>query len=149
MRYLSLIALLFSFLSVFFVYNMSYTYALSGKGEAECLAQGGKVVGTLCLPTKQKTDLPDKKIPAILAKISDWIAYVFGSLAIITFIICGFQYLLAAGDDTQAENAKRCMKWAIIGVATAGSAMVVMRVLESLINASWSPFSWSMVLPGL
>ena len=48
-------------------------------------------------------------------------------LAIIGLTISGIMYLFAGGDSTQAENAKRAMKYSIIGIIFAGAALILVR----------------------
>ncbi len=100
---------------------------------AECAQMGGVVQGTVCVPTKAKTGLSDTPISQIIVAVAEWIITVFGALAIITFVICGFQYVLSLGDDAQAENAKRCMKWAVVGVAVTGMALVFAGLIAKIL----------------
>ncbi len=100
---------------------------------AECAQMGGVVEGSVCVPTAAKTGLSDKPIPQIVVAVAEWLFGIFGAIAIITFVICGFQYVLAVGDDAQAEGAKRCMKWAVVGIALTGMALTIVGLIAKIL----------------
>jgi len=78
------------------------------------------------------TGLSETGLSQILTTFVSWLAFTFGSIAIIILIVCGFQYLFAGGDDSQAENAKSCMKWAVVGIIVVGLSWTVVRTLAWL-----------------
>ncbi len=83
--------------------------------EAECAAKGDFTsMAGVCVPTE--TGLPETPIASILSNFLSWILGIFGFIAIIAFVISGIQYLTAAGNETQIENAKKAMKWSLVGV---------------------------------
>ncbi len=95
-----------------------------------CPAGSSKKIGGICFA--DNTGLAETDPTLILTNLLGWITFMFGSVAMVILIFCGFQYLFSAGDDTQAENAKRCMKWAIIGIVVAGLAFAITRTIAFL-----------------
>lgn len=108
--------------------------ALAAPDAGKCAAQGGEIIGTVCVPTQAETGLAATTIPTILVNVANWIVYIYGSIAVAVIMICGFQYLLATGDDSQAESAKRCVKWAVVGMAIVSLSYVFIFTMARLIT---------------
>lgn len=89
----------------------------------------------MCFPGG--TGLPDPVggIGEVLMNLMDWLLGIFGMLAVIAFVISGIQYLLAAGDERQAETAKRNMKYSIIGIAVALSAYIIIDAISCMFGS--------------
>ncbi len=100
---------------------------------------GGGVPGMdcsagVCFPTSESgINLPTTSVTKVLITVLDWITGIFVMIAVIIFVICGMKYLAAVGDDQAAEDAKRCLKWTIVGVIVAGSAIIIIRVITALL----------------
>jgi len=58
-------------------------------------------------------------IYTVMLGIINFIWPIFGGVAIIMFIVAGFLFLTAAGNDTKISTAKHALMWGIIGVAVA------------------------------
>lgn len=78
--------------------------------------------------------LPESSIGIIITNIAWWLLTVLGAIAIIAFVISGIKYLLSAGDEKQAEEAKKAMKYSIIGVMVALAGIVVIRAVDTLLR---------------
>jgi len=76
----------------------------TGTGGADC-PSGFNCVSGIAIP---ETGLPDTPIEIILLNFMRWLFGIFGFLAIITFLIAGIQYFMAAGNP---EIAKKSEKW--------------------------------------
>ena len=76
----------------------------------------------------------------VLINILEWILMIFGILAVLAFIISGIMYFTAAGDTTKAENAKKNMTYAIIGVAVGLGGVVIIQTIQSALEGSLSFF---------
>lgn len=84
----------------------------------------------------QGTGLPTSPVSSIIGRTMSWLLAMVGMIAIIAFVISGIQYLTAAGDESQAETAKRTMKFAIIGVVVALSAYTVVQAIDCALGAN-------------
>lgn len=103
-----------------------------GTGEgSQCT---GNKIGGVCFPSG--TGLSEKSIIEILTTFISWILGIFGFIALLGFIISGLQYIFATGDEGMAETAKRNMKYSIIGVIVALSGWIVIKAVDTLLNAS-------------
>lgn len=97
-------------------------------------------VGGVCVPTATSTGLSDEDIPTLLMTIMNWLLGILGMIGILAFIISGLQYLTAAGDEKQAETAKRNIQYAIIGVVVALSGYVVVKTIDAVLQGDTSFF---------
>jgi hypothetical protein len=94
-----------------------------------------KIAG-VCFPKSTSIGLSDKSVLQILTTLISWLLAIFGLIALLGFIISGLQYLTSAGDEGQAETAKRNMQYAIIGVIVALSGWIVIQAVDRLLNAN-------------
>lgn len=75
-------------------------------------------------------------IYGIIGNTLSWLLAVLGFIAVMGFVISGIQYLLSAGDDGMIERAKTNMKYSIVGVIVALMGFVVIKAINSWLNAS-------------
>jgi len=78
---------------------------------------------------------PEGGVQTILENFLYWLLGIFGFLALISFIIAGFMYLFAAGDETKIKEAKRHMVYSIIGVVVALSGLIIITTIDSFLKA--------------
>jgi len=118
------------------VANAADTTPPADGGTVSC--SSGTPVAGVCFPSN--TGLPDKPVADILTNVLNWLLGIFTTIAIIAFVISGFQYLTSAGDDTQIETAKKNMKWSIVGVLVGLSGYVILQAVQAALTASSSAF---------
>ena len=104
----------------------------------EVSACGGQVIGGVCFPAN--TGLSEQFPEIIIQNILQWILGIFGTLAIIAFVVSGIQYLVSAGNEKVMDSAKRNMLYSIIGVTVALSGFIIIRAINIALNASSSQF---------
>lgn len=125
--------------SLFFVLALVVSFGVvSGIAEAAvtCPANFNDSGAGVCVPTN--TGLSQSSVEYVLETFMKWLLAIFGFIAIIAFIISGLQYLTAAGDENQAETAKRNMKYSIIGILVALSGYVILTAIAALLEGSTS-----------
>jgi cytochrome bd-type quinol oxidase subunit 2 len=83
-----------------------------------------------------KFNLSGASIAGIIINLLLWISAVLGIVAMISFMISGLMYLTAAGDETQAEKAKKAMTYSIIGVIVGLSGFVVLNATKYMLSGS-------------
>jgi cytochrome bd-type quinol oxidase subunit 2 len=76
----------------------------------------------------------------VLVNLLQWVLGIFGILAVLAFIISGAMYFTATGDTTKAENAKKNMMYAIIGVIVGLGGVVIIQTIENALEGTLSPF---------
>lgn len=87
-------------------------------------------VGTISFPPTPITSLED-----LLITIFTWMLGFAGSLAVIAIIYSGVMYITSGGDAAKAEQAKKNLIWAIIGVVAIGlSYLIIFWVQEILLG---------------
>lgn len=94
-------------------------------------AQGVALPTNVGLPSS-----PNGGIATIVSNVTNWILGIFGFLAIISFLVSGIMYFLAAGDDKAQEKAKNQMTWSIMGVVIGLVGLVVVYAVDALLRGS-------------
>lgn len=112
--------------------------------QLDCYATGadGSIYRYMC-PTDGSGDnifgLPQSAVggqDGIIARFLLWILAIFATLALIAFAISGVMYLTSAGSETQIDRAKRVMVWAIVGIVTALSGLIILTAITNLLKGS-------------
>lgn len=81
-------------------------------------------------------NLPNTSPDIFVATIIRWVLGLLGLLLVGLFVYGGFLYATAAGNEQQAENAKRVLTYAIIGTVIIVAAGLIS---EFVINALFAP----------
>ncbi len=110
------------------------TAAVAAPDPATCAAIGGEVQGNVCIPTSGTTGLSDRTPAQIVEAIAMWIVGIFGTIALITFLICGLKYIFAGASASDAEVAKRCMGWAIVGAFIVALSFAIIKTIASILS---------------
>jgi hypothetical protein len=95
----------------------------------------------------QTLNLPNVGLPSspggiqpILSNFLNWLLGIIGILAIISFVISGFQYFFAATDSKTLESAKRNLTYSIIGIIVALSGYIVIQAINTALSANSTTF---------
>lgn len=88
-------------------------------------------VSGICIPA---SSLPNTPIEVILLNFMYWILGIFGFLAVISFVIAGIQYILAAGNPDAAKRAKQNVMYSIIGIVVALSGLIVIYAVSGFLE---------------
>ena len=119
-----------------------------------------KATGLLSEAEEASGDVAKGDIFDIMKSFISWAVAAIGLLGVIMFIVAGFNYLTAGGDEGKIETAKKAMWFAIYGIATVITEpmaecqllnVVVLRSglsnsLASQISAN-KPVNWGMRVP--
>jgi hypothetical protein len=73
-------------------------------------------------------------IADVLSRALMWLLGIFGFLAIICFIVAGFLYLTAQGDERRLEQAKKAVIYGVVGIVVGLIGLVVVRTIDSLLR---------------
>lgn len=73
-------------------------------------------------------------IQGIATRVLDLLFSIFGFIAIIALVIGGGMYLTAYGDEKKIDDGKKMIKYAIIGIVVALSAMLIVRQVNNLLK---------------
>ena len=86
------------------------------------------------------TNLPQASLFDIIRNIMFWLLAILGFVAVVGFVISGILYLIAAGDETKQETAKKAMIYSITGVIVGLVGLVVIYAVDMFLNAGGSGF---------
>jgi hypothetical protein len=88
------------------------------------------------VPNSGGTGLPDDtRLSSLILRIINLALMVVGLIAVLFLIIGGFRYITSAGNEETAENAKKIIINAIIGIVIIILSFVIVRVISNaLIN---------------
>lgn len=114
-------------------------FLLSAVSAQEC--EGG-ASATICIPTAASTGLPAPVggVPGIVKNVLNWMLGLVGIIAIIGFVISGFQYITASGSEKIVETAKRNMTYSVIGVIVALSGFVIIQAIDAALRGNSTIF---------
>ncbi|HWQ59631.1 MAG TPA: pilin [Candidatus Fimivivens sp.] len=96
----------------------------------------GTLMGGVCVPSGDSTGLPETPIGTVIINVMNWLLGMLGLIAIIMFVVAGYQYLTAAGDEKNTENAKNNIKYAVIGVAVALLGYTVIYTVQRIVEGT-------------
>ena len=88
----------------------------------------------VALPTN--VGLPSGTLAGVISNLTNWLLGIFGFLAIISFLVSGIMYFLAAGDDKAQEKAKNQMTWSIMGVVIGLAGLIVVYAVDTFLRGT-------------
>jgi heme/copper-type cytochrome/quinol oxidase subunit 2 len=97
---------------------------------------GYALVKGVCIPSSSSTGLSNTAPYEIIVNVMNWLMAMIGIVAILMFVISGWIYLTAGGDEKKTETAKNNIKYTIIGLVVALTAFIIVRLVANLVGAS-------------
>ncbi len=77
---------------------------------------------------------PPVTLISTITALMKWLLSLVGFIAIIAFVYAGITYMTSAGDEGQAEQAKKIAKYALLGLIVALGSMVVLQAMSVLLK---------------
>jgi hypothetical protein len=84
--------------------------------------------------------LPGGTITQIVTNILMWLLYMLGIVGVIGFVVSGIMYLIAAGDQTMIDRAKKGMTFSIVGVIVGLAGVVVIKAIDAILGGTSTTF---------
>jgi len=98
------------------------------------------IAGLADNPQAQDYFQSESPIVAFIVRIIEFFTRIIGTIAVIMFIIAGFQLMLSGGNQQKLDEAKDLMKYAAIGlIVTFASIIIVMFIQSIFIDAQTPP----------
>lgn len=72
-------------------------------------------------------------IGKILTNVLSFLLTIIGILALISFVIGGFQYLSSGGDRGKTESAKKILLYSMLAILISGSGAIIVRQIFALL----------------
>ncbi len=83
-------------------------------------------------PKTYFTDTKNPPIISFLLKLINYATTIIGTIAMIIFIIAGFMFMIAQGDQTKIDKAKEIFKYAIYGLIITFLSYLIVIFVQSL-----------------
>lgn len=105
---------------------------------------------TIALPAKQasadwltgydmardSSNLPENYGESVVLTVLQWLLLVFTFLCVIAFVIAGIMFLTAGSNPALAEQAKKAVMYAIIGIAVGLSGYIAIALIDSTLRGT-------------
>jgi hypothetical protein len=102
---------------------------------AVVLAQGTGPLGWND-PNAGTSGLSNQTAVQIVTNVAYWILGILAAVAILMIIVGGIMYLTSAGNEDRVATAKKIIVYAIVGVVIALVALVIVRLIQSVVVTS-------------
>jgi len=80
------------------------------------------------------TDSANPPVVAFILRILDFATLIMGSVAIIIFIIAGFMFMTAQGNDQVLGEAKEVIRYAAIGLVVTFLSYIIILFVQGIFN---------------
>lgn len=100
---------------------------------AECDYEGGKNMFNdpeNCLPD----GVPDSLIPDVIDNAVSWLLGFAVAISVLALIYGGTCYVFSSGDMQKTENAKKIVKYALLGIFIAGLSFAIIKILDTIFH---------------
>lgn len=78
-------------------------------------------------------------VPGLIRDITNYILGIAGSIMLIILIINGIRYMSAGGDERKAENAKKAIRWVLIGIIIILASGIIINSMIWALRGEISP----------
>ena len=105
--------------------------------EAACNSNGTCEAGEnmfSCADCPVPAGIPTKAIEDVLEDAVIWILGFAVAISIVMLIYGGLYYVTSSGDTEKAAASKKIIKYALLGVAIAGTSYVIIQLLDTIIG---------------
>ena len=83
-----------------------------------------------CLPD----DVPDKLIPDVIDDAVSWLLKFAIAISVLALIYGGTCYVFSSGDMQKTDNARKIIKYALIGIFIAGVSFAIVTVIDTVFH---------------
>jgi heme/copper-type cytochrome/quinol oxidase subunit 2 len=120
----------------FLLLGNSAAWAIAAVADCPDGGAGYTLVKGVCVPSAAATGLSAAEPGTIIIGVINWLMGIVGLIAMLVFVVSGWMYLTAAGDEKKTEEAKNNIKYAITGVVVALVAYVAVSLVANLMGVS-------------
>lgn len=110
-------------ISLLAVFSFALVPALAGGDTASASAKG-----EICAGINNGRDCNqagDNNFSAFLKRITNFLLFIVGAVAVIMLMVGGLRYVLSGGDASQTKGAKDTILYAIVGIVVAAAAYAI------------------------
>lgn len=85
---------------------------------------------------RDSSNLPENYAEDVVFTFLQWLLLIFTFLCVIAFVIAGIMFLTAGSNPQLAEQAKKAVLYAIIGIAVGLSGYVIVAFIDSTLSGT-------------
>ncbi len=111
-----------------FIFLISFLLLLAGSVQAQ--------IETI---NANEYNMPAGDIAGLINGVVNWVAAIAAPMCLVVLIYGGIRYALSGGNEEKAEQAKKVMKYATIGVAIVIGAYAITQLIRALISGDVPP----------
>lgn len=78
--------------------------------------------------------LPNRPLSAIIDSMINWLLGIATGMAILFLIVGGIYYVTARGNDSQIEQARKIINYAVLGLVVVGISYSIVKVIDKIIK---------------
>jgi hypothetical protein len=83
-----------------------------------------------CLPA----GVPDKLIPDVIDDAVSWLLWFAIAISVLALIYGGTCYVFSSGDMQKTDNARKIIKYALIGIFIAGVSFAIIKIADTVFH---------------
>lgn len=83
-----------------------------------------------CLPP----GVPDKLIPDVIDDIISWLLWFAVAISVVALVYGGLCYVFSSGDAQKTENAKKIVKFALLGIFVVGISFAIIVIIDMVFH---------------
>jgi len=87
-----------------------------------------------CAADCKPAGIPSKTVEVVIEDAIIWILGLAVAISIVMLIYGGLTYVASSGSTEQAATSKKIIKYALLGIAIAGSSYVILQLLNLIIG---------------
>lgn len=88
-----------------------------------------------------KTVAKNGSLLTLASSLVDRIPYILGALAVFAMMYSGFLYVMALGDPTKMESAKKNITWVFTGILAVAAIIIIMKIAINVTGSGILPGS--------
>jgi len=82
---------------------------------------------------RDRSQLPEQQLEVVIFAILAWLLTIFTFISVIAFTVAGIMFLTSGGDAQQTEQAKKYVKYSIIGITVGLSGYVIIKLIDTFL----------------
>ncbi|MEA1937194.1 MAG: pilin [Patescibacteria group bacterium] len=136
-KHLFSITILFALLGGLICVLMPFDYINAqcegGAPDANCNYSAGENMFN-CPSDCKPAGIPDKTVEDVIEDAVKWILGFAVAISIVMLVYGGLYYVSSSGDTERAATSKKIIKYALLGVAIAGSSYAILYLINHIIG---------------
>jgi hypothetical protein len=78
--------------------------------------------------------VPDKLIPDVIDDLVSWLLWFAIAISVLALVYGGTCYVFSSGDMQKTENARKIVKYALLGIFIAGISFAIITIADTIFH---------------